>query len=89
VRSQEDLYMDELAASWQRKIHDFKHHAYFSESKSTLASKIVTHHSHNLIDWQIVLSGPFDMVYNIRDVLAKEGVPMQNLFSDAFSFEGK
>ncbi|WP_204266930.1 hypothetical protein [Citrobacter youngae] len=42
-----------------------------------------------LRDWQIVISGPFDLVYSTRDTLVGYGISPTQMFSDAFSFESK
>ena len=90
ARSQSDLYMDELVTHWQAHVPHFNYLSLLSElSKETLASMVLTRHQHDLNDWQIVISGPFDMVYSTRDALVKQGISPQNLFSDAFSFEAK
>lgn len=52
----------------------------------TLAARVLAQHPHDIHDWQIVISGPFDMVYHTRDALLTAGVLLENLFSDAFSF---
>jgi CDP-4-dehydro-6-deoxyglucose reductase len=54
-----------------------------------LISLVLARHPSDLADWQIILSGPFDMVYSTRDVLVQKGVSQNHLFSDAFSFEVK
>jgi CDP-4-dehydro-6-deoxyglucose reductase len=90
ARSQSDLYLDEKVNSWKAHVSRF---SYFSlladESKETLASCILEKHPKDLSEWQIVISGPFDMVYSTRDVLINNGVSPTHLFSDAFSFESK
>ena len=56
---------------------------------SALAANILKKHPNDLGEWQMVISGPFDMVYSTRDVLVEHGVSPTHLFSDAFSFEAK
>lgn len=88
ARSQSDLYMDELVTHWQTHVQQFEYFSIISDaSKETLASKALARHKGVLNDWQIVISGPFDMVYNTRDLLVAAGALPENLFSDAFSFE--
>lgn len=90
ARSRSDLYMDEKVSHWQSHVSHFKYFSLLSdESKETLASSALTRHPEDLNEWQIVLSGPFDMVYNTRDVLINKGFSQDHLFSDAFSFENK
>ncbi|ASQ44639.1 NAD(P)H-flavin reductase [Legionella clemsonensis] len=88
ARSQSDLYMDEKVMQWQAHVEHFRYFSLLSNtSKETLASVILDHHRDDLQQWQIVIAGPFDMVYVIRDVLLAHGVPHKQLFSDAFAFE--
>ncbi|AHE68345.1 NAD(P)H-flavin reductase [Legionella oakridgensis] len=90
ARSQSDLYMDEKVNHWQAHVSHFQYFSLLSApKKESLASLILKRHTQDLNDWQIVISGPFDMVYNTRDLLVAEGALPENLFSDAFSFETK
>jgi CDP-4-dehydro-6-deoxyglucose reductase len=88
ARMQNDLYMDEKVMSWQTHARRFTYFSSCSEEHSKpLVSLVLDRHSKDLQDWQIVISGPFDMVYSTRDVLIEQGVSPTRLFSDAFSFE--
>lgn len=90
ARMQNDLYMDEKVTSWQSHVHNFQYFSSLSEENSApLVSLILSRHSQDLHAWQMVISGPFDMAYTIRDTLVQHGVSPAYLFSDAFSFEGK
>jgi len=90
ARSQSDLYMDEKVKSWQAHVSRFKYYSLLSdESKESLASNVLSRHKSDINLWQIVISGPFDMVFSTRDFLVSNGVSPSQLFSDAFSFEIK
>ncbi|WP_298621860.1 NAD(P)H-flavin reductase [uncultured Legionella sp.] len=90
ARSRSDLYWDEKVIYWQKHVSHFKYCSLLSdESNDTLASCTLARHPDDLNEWQIVLSGPFDMVYHTRDVLVSNGVSAKHLFSDAFSFESR
>ncbi len=90
ARSQSDLYLDEKVKNWQNHVSRFNYSSLLSEeSKDTLASVVLATHGKDISQWQIVISGPFDMVYSTRDVLVNHGVSADHLFSDAFSFEVK
>ncbi len=90
ARSQSDLYMDDKVVHWQAHVPHFQYFSQLSQTNNeTLASLVLTQHQHDINDWQIVISGPFDMVYNTRDQLLEKGALASNLFSDAFSFEGE
>ena len=87
ARSQSDLYMDNKAMHWQTHVEHFTYFPHRSEPHvMTLAARVLVQHPHDIHDWQIVISGPFDMVYHTRDALLTAGVLLENLFSDAFSF---
>lgn len=90
ARSQSDLYMDDKVAKWQAHVKQFRYFSLLSNSsKETLISMVLQHHKKDLKDWQVVLAGPFDMVYTLRDALIAKGLSQEQLFSDAFNFEGK
>jgi len=90
ARTQSDLYMDEKVAYWQTHVRHFQYFSLLSDTNpTTLASIVNARHANNINDWQIVISGPFDMVYNTRDQLLAKGALIENLFSDAFQFEGE
>lgn len=90
ARSQSDLYMDEKVIHWRTHVPHFQYFSQLSDtSTETLASMVLKRHQQHINDWQIVISGPFDMVYSTRDDLLAIGASPANLFSDAFSFEGE
>ncbi|HBD7159084.1 NAD(P)H-flavin reductase [Legionella pneumophila serogroup 1] len=90
ARSQSDLYMDEKVRSWRSHASHFQYFSLLSDkSEDTLASRVLARHANILRDWQIVISGPFDMVYSTRDTLVGYGISPTQMFSDAFSFESK
>lgn len=91
ARSQSDLYMDEKVRQWQTHVSYFR---YFSllpsgSTKEKLATLVMNQHPQDLSNYQIVIGGPFDMVYATRDTLLQAGVTQSQLHSDAFSFEEK
>ena len=77
-----DLYLAELVEDWQRSHSWF--HFIPQHSRASIQSLVPL-----TTTWQIILAGPFDMVYNIRDELIAAGVPATRLHSDAFAFEKK
>jgi CDP-4-dehydro-6-deoxyglucose reductase, E3 len=90
ARLQNDLYMHEKALNWQSHVSGFNYFPWLSEEHlEPLVSCVLERHLKDLNDWQMVISGPFDMVYSTRDVLVQKGVKPEHLFSDAFSFEVK
>ncbi|HAU1297494.1 TPA: NAD(P)H-flavin reductase [Legionella pneumophila] len=90
ARSQSDLYMDDKVRSWRSHANHFQYFSLLSDkSEDTLVSRVLARHANILRDWQIVISGPFDMVYSTRDILLGYGISPTQMFSDAFSFESK
>ncbi len=88
ARSKNDLYMDKQVMEWQAHVSHFQYVSLLSEqSTESLASIVLARHSHDIHHWQVVLSGPFNMVYSTRDALVAQGILRERLFSDAFSFE--
>lgn len=87
VRSAEGLYMDSLVKDWVKKAVSFTYYPVIDQSNFALASFVQGKHPDDLDNWQIVISGAFEMVYSIRDELVSHGVSRETLYSDAFAFE--
>lgn len=85
ARSKSDLYLEATVLQWQTKARRFNYASYLPEDiEASLVDKVIKYHEQNIQDFQIVLSGPFDMVLSMRDVLLARNVLPDNLFSDAF-----
>ncbi|MBN9230343.1 MAG: NAD(P)H-flavin reductase [Legionella sp. 40-6] len=91
ARARGDLYMDHLVQNWYQHVTHFNYYAALADEEQSqpLVSQLMERHGHDLVNYEIVLSGPFDMVYHVRDTLLNLGVTADHLFSDAFSFEIK
>jgi CDP-4-dehydro-6-deoxyglucose reductase len=88
ARSHSDLYMDEQVTRWHTHVPSFRYFSSISKSdKGKLIDKVLSEHPKDLSAWQIVIGGPFDLVYLIREKLLAAGALPELLFSDAFSFE--
>lgn len=88
ARSTSDLYMDEKVKQWQAHVSHFQYMSLLlSTNKEALISSVITKHGDALRQHQIILAGPFEMVYALRDALVAQGMPLAQLFSDAFNFE--
>lgn len=88
ARSQSDLYMDEKVKRWQAHVSRFTYYAFLAEdAKANIVSQLLAHHKDDLACWQMVISGPFEMAYSLRDSLVEKGVSPSVLHSDAFTFE--
>ncbi|WP_419419782.1 NAD(P)H-flavin reductase [Legionella sp. D16C41] len=91
ARSQSDLYMDEKVKQWQSHVNHFRYFPLLSNTnlKDKIADYVFNQHPHDLNKYEIVIGGPFDMVYDIRDALVARGISANQMYSDAFSFEVK
>ncbi|MCX7117872.1 MAG: NAD(P)H-flavin reductase [Legionellales bacterium] len=90
AHSQSDLYMDDKVLHWQAHVNHFQYLALsFDDSQDSLVSRAISRHPKDLVDWQIVFSGPFDMAHQTRDQLLAAGASEQYLFSDAYTSEGE
>ena len=91
ARTQSDLYLDEKVKQWQNHVQHFQYLPLLlsSSDKQTPASVVISRHAATIQDWQIVICGPFDLVYRTRDQLVAHGVSVDHLYSDAFQFEDK
>ncbi|MDF1827168.1 MAG: NAD(P)H-flavin reductase [Legionellaceae bacterium] len=88
ARCQEDLYLDEQVLTWKKHIEHFDYIPYIKTAQqTTLMQRIQENHPQDLADHQVVLAGPFDLVYSLRDDLIKLGLSPTQLFSDAFDLE--
>jgi CDP-4-dehydro-6-deoxyglucose reductase, E3 len=85
---QEDLYLDEQVLAWQKHVEHFDYVPHIkTPNQTTLIECIQAKHPYDLADYQVVLAGPFDLVYSLRDDLIKQGLSQSQLFSDAFDLE--
>lgn len=88
-RSQSDLYMDNMVATWQSHVKHFRYYPLISgdtiHKLADLFKKI--HQANHAANQQWVISGPFDMVYSLRDMLVAQGISPGTIYADAFSFE--
>lgn len=91
ARSRGDLYLDEKVLQWQAHVAHFRYVSLVSahDAGETLASLVLKQHQQDLPDYQIVIGGPFDMVFSTRDALVAAGASESQLYSDAFGFEKK
>lgn len=88
TRSRSDLYMDDKIINWQAHVSHFRYFALpAGDNKDILLSSVLEKHADDLLAAQLVISGPFDMVYSTRDILVARGIAPEHLYSDAFEFE--
>ena len=89
ARANGDFYLQTSISQWQANLSDFSRLLKLSDIDQAPLISAVLEQAQDLHRSQIVLSGPFDMVYHARDVLIAAGVSSTNLFADAFTFENK
>jgi CDP-4-dehydro-6-deoxyglucose reductase, E3 len=88
ARTQEDLYLDEKVLAWEKNVPHFKYIPHLTDQDPTpLITRIIQQHQTHLKNYQVVLAGPFDFVYALRDALIHQNIPKKQLFSDAFALE--
>ena len=88
ARTQEELYLDEKILAWEKHVANFTYTPHITTSQQTpLVERILKQHQNTLETWQVVLAGPFDFVYSLRDELIAHGLASEQLFSDAFHLE--
>lgn len=88
ARVHSDLYMHDKIVNWQQSTQNFSYSPCLtSREEDSLITQIINENAADLCDHEIVLCGPFDLIYKMRDALLAEGVDKKHLFSDAFSFE--
>lgn len=85
---QEDLYLEERVLAWQKHVEHFDYTPHIkAPHHATLIKCIQEKHPDDLAYYQVVLAGPFDLVYSLRDDLINLGLSQSQLFSDAFDLE--
>lgn len=88
ARSKSDLYMDARVIQWQEHVKYFRYYSLYpkSKNKEPIAALVLKRLGKKLLSCQMVISGPFDMVYATSETLIAGGVLQEQLFGDAFSF---
>lgn len=94
VRALRDLYMRELAASWQRQYDHFEFTPVLSEpggdddwtGDTGWVHEAVTRSHPDLSAYQVYASGPPPMIEALRTHFPEHGLPADQLFFDSFEF---
>lgn len=89
ARTQGDLYMDAMASTWESQVKQFSYYPLLSGNTIYKLTDLLqsVYQTAYAIQQQWVISGPFDMVYALRDMLIQKGISRESIYSDAFSFE--
>jgi CDP-4-dehydro-6-deoxyglucose reductase len=90
VRTASDLYMNQKLNHVQEKTPQFQYFPCLSTNKTlSIAALFKEQHLASLRESEIILAGPFNMVYALRDELIQSHVEKTHMHSDAFAFENK
>lgn len=91
ARSASDLYMDEKLRQWQAHVEQFHYHSFQADSgQKAMVDLVNEFYGETIHGYQLVLAGPFEMVYATRDRLVQMmGVDPAAMIADAFDFEEK
>ena len=88
AKHQNDLYCETLLNEWKNHVKHFQELKLYTGKKSyQMMNEFIQAHEQNLKNLQVILSGPFDMVFEYRDQLIAHGLSKEFIFSDAFEFE--
>lgn len=88
VHTEDDFYDKTSIPHWSQHLVHFKYIPHVTQSThASLISRTLHDHAKDLQDWQIVMAGPFDLMYAMRDALLMAHVERESMFSDAFEFE--
>lgn len=88
AKAQSDLYWQMPLQQWKGNVNRFSHLSMLTGRQSyQLMNEILQRHSQDLLEYQFVIAGSFDMVYQFRDQLVANHVLAKHIYSDAFAFE--
>ena len=87
VHTPEDFYLSEQLDDWQQQNPDLYYCAHVTQrDRSSLISQVLSRHPNDIQAWQMVMAGPFNLMFLLRDALVCAGVAPDAIFSDAFEF---
>jgi len=94
ARSHRDLYMDEMATSWEKEYPKLKYTAVLSEPLESdnwqgeigFVHNAVVEKYPDLSEYDVYLSGPPPMVKAGMDLFYEKGLPETQIFSDSFEY---
>ena len=83
-----DLYCENLLKEWHGRVKNFQHlKCYAGIASQQLFNDVIQDHLAQQEKIQVILSGPFEMVFDYREKLCHYGLAKQYIYSDAFEFE--
>lgn len=81
-----DLYDHDSLQRWQEQRPSFQSYAYVSPVHQLALVSQVLEHQPDLKNWQIVMAGPFDLMYAMQKEWLQYGLDKHAIFSDAFEW---
>ncbi len=86
VAVSDDLYDQDSLQRWQVQRPSFCHVPHISVAHQADLITLILEQHPDLKDWQIVMAGPFELMYVMQRALMQYGIDKQSIFSDAFEF---
>lgn len=100
ARNLGDHYLDEVPKHWAEHVENFSYTPVLcpEEPGEVLSAKwegragdlidiIAMDHYPDLEHYQVLAAGPFDLILQARNVFQRQGLPIENMYSDAFAFQ--
>ncbi len=100
ARNLGDHYLDELPKRWAEHVETFSYtpvlcpevpgeelSSKWSGRTGDLIDIIAMDHYPDLEHYQVLAAGPFDLIFQARDVFQRQGLKPENMYSDAFAFQ--
>lgn len=93
ARNQGDLYMDELAKSWDAQHDNIHYIPVLSrpeagwEGKTGYVQNVAAADHDDLTDFELYACGHPDMVYSAKEALTAKGLDPEHCYSDAFAWQ--
>jgi CDP-4-dehydro-6-deoxyglucose reductase len=91
ANKKEDFYLDQTVKQWANHVENFFYTPLISSRNQTnlgLASVLKETYKKTVTQFQVVLAGPFELVFSLQGELSNLGIAKEVMYSDAFSFGG-
>jgi CDP-4-dehydro-6-deoxyglucose reductase len=97
-----DHYLEEIPKNWSEHVETFSYTPVLCPENPAeeLSSKwdgragdlidiIAMDHYPDLESYQVLAAGPFDLIFQAKDVFQRQGLKPENMYSDAFAFQSQ
>lgn len=85
VTAAEDLYDPRSLQQWQAQPH-YQYFPHVSPNSQADLIPLILERYPKLKQWQIVMAGPFELMFDMQKKLLEHGLHKESIFSDAFDF---